>query len=174
MADTATDVAAQVAANIARVGAARDRALASLELSYFGFMPTYSSGASAIRGLDPVKAAWEKRGKDALAAGKPPGANGWSGWVQGGRDLIDGYVREAGDAGKEALKDIVSVAASAPATSAKAVVTAAKKTAAVAVQVADSVGTAATVVGSTLKWVGIGAVLLVGGLVALKYGPRRT
>lgn len=169
MAETSEDIKRQVEASIAKVQSARDRALVSLELSNFAIFPQFSSEADAIKGMDPVKVAWEKRGRDSAKAGTAPGTKGWTGWTQGGQELINGYQTSSKSAGLGLLSDITTTAKEAP----KTTVQAAKKAAAVAGQVAASVGDAVGSVGATLKWVGIGAVVIVVGLAALKFGPSR-
>lgn len=168
MADNIADLKKQVADNVSRVDRAYASELFQLDTKTFSFLPQFTNAANAIKALKPTIAAWAKRGQDAAAAGTAPGANGWAGWVKAGQAFIDGFVDIKGSAGQYALADIKDTVKQAPATTAKAVKTTAKAAVVVASKAAEAVGDTVTSGFSTLKWVGVGLVVVVAGLAVIK------
>ncbi len=157
MADTGNDTAEMVERNISTVESAYAQAI---DVADGGLLSLPNPETlRAIRGLRATINGWASRGRNAAAAGTAPGAGGWSGWVAAGQSFISNFPGISVDGVTFSLGEIAD-------TTAAAVGGFVGRASDAAIDVAGNVG-------NTLKWLGIGTVLVVLGLVALKYGPSR-
>ena len=190
MADDAnsSSAASMVESNISTVEAAYSYALEQNGPNGGIFSTPNPSAYDAIQNDRSGIDAWEQAGRTAAANNTTPGVNGWSGWIQAGQAWIDGFPGigvagevsfELDDAVSNAISSVASVTSAlagnpsvAAADGASSITSGVGSVSATVSKIGSSVATAAAGLGGSLKWIGIGAVVIVVGMVALKYGPK--